>query len=104
MYPDPTPVKARTIAIAVTPFPQSCSTRPAVTYTKMFLLSTMTGMNYNVSDDPAELQSRWRAPIDPVEMSRLFCAGAEWARCGMKWRHTAGYEPGEGAKYRAGQC
>jgi len=73
---------------------------------KMFLLSTMTGMNYNVSVIPRELQSPLESTkFDPVEMSRLFCAGAEWARCGMKWRNTPpGYEPGEGAKYRAGQC
>jgi hypothetical protein len=41
--------------------------------------------------------------FDPVEMSRLFNAGYQWAVSGLQWRITPpGYESNEGAKFRAG--
>ncbi len=104
MYPDPSPVKARTIAIASNAVSTIVYDQTRSDLHKLFMLSTMTGMNYNVSVIPRELESPLESTkFDPVEMKRLFCAGVEWARSGPKWRITPpGYEPGEGAKYRAG--
>ena len=104
MYPDPAPVKARTIAIAGNAVSTIVYDQTRSDLHKLFLLSTMTGMSYNVSVIPRELESPLESTkFDPVEMKRLFCAGAEWARGGRKWRVTPpGYGPSEGAKYRAG--
>ncbi|MBP3958656.1 patatin-like phospholipase family protein [Gemmata sp. G18] len=104
MYPDPTPVKPRTFAIASNAISTIVYDQTRSDLHKLFLLTTMTGMNYNVSVIPTEVQSPLASTdFDPHEMSRLFSAGTQWAASGPKWRITPpGYEPGEGAKYRAG--
>ena len=104
MYPDPTPVKARTFAIASNAISTIVYDQTRSDLHKMFLLTAMTGMNYNVSVIPKEVNSPLASTdFDPKEMSRLFKTGAEWSLGGPKWRVTPpGHEPGEGAKYRAG--
>ena len=104
MYPDPTPVKSRTFAIASNAISTIVYDQTRSDLHKLFLLTTMTGMNYNVSVIPTDVQSPLASTdFEPREMSRLFCAGVEWASAGPKWRITPpGSEPGEGAKYRAG--
>jgi hypothetical protein len=104
MYPDPMWVKPRSIAIAGNAVSTVVYDQTRSDLHKLFLLSTMTGMNYNVSVIPREVQSPLESTtFDPKEMSRLFGAGYQWAVSGLRWRITPpGYEPGEGAKYRAG--
>jgi predicted acylesterase/phospholipase RssA len=104
MYPDPTPVKARSIAIASNAVSTVIYDQTRSDLHKLFLLSTVTGMNYNVSVIPRDLESPLESTnFDPVEMTRLFNAGAQWAMSGPKWRITPpGYETTEGAKFRAG--
>jgi predicted acylesterase/phospholipase RssA len=104
MYPDPTPVKSRTLEIAGNAVSTIIYDQTRSDLHKLFLLSIVTGMNYNVSVIPRDLPS----PIDsmsfnPEEMSRLFDAGAEWARNHGKWRDSPpGSKPEEGGRYRAG--
>jgi predicted patatin/cPLA2 family phospholipase len=104
MYPDPVAVKSRTFSIASNAVSTILYDQTRSDLHKLFLLSILTGMNYNLSVIPKDLP----APIEstsfkPEEMTVLFEAGEEWARKGGKWRTTpSGYEPGEGARYRAG--
>ncbi len=104
MYPDPTPVKPRSLAIAANSISTIVYDQTRSDLHKLFLLSTMTGMNYNVAVTPKEVNvPESSTEFDPADMSKLFCAGREWARSGPPWRTTPpGGEPGEGAKYRSG--
>lgn len=104
IYPDPTPVKARTIAIASSAVSTVVYDQTRSDLHKLFLTSAMTGLNYNVSSIPKDLNSPLESTkFDPKEMSRLFDAGYQWSVSGLQWRHTPpGYEPGEGARFRAG--
>ena len=104
MYPDPTPVRPRTFAIAGNAISTIVYDRARSDLHKLFLLSCTAGISYNVSVIPAEVQSPLASTdFDPQEMSRLFQTGAQWALSGLKWRVTPpGTDPGEGAKYRAG--
>jgi hypothetical protein len=104
MYPDPVPVKPRTIAIAGNAVSTIVYDQTRSDLAKLFLLTTMTGMNYNVSVIPRDVESPLESTdFDPKEMARLFNAGYTWALSGLKWRITPpGYEPGEGAKFRGG--
>jgi predicted acylesterase/phospholipase RssA len=104
MYPDPRPVKPRAVRIAATAASTVIYDQTRSDLHKLFLLSAMTGMNYNVSLIPPDLPvPATSTTFEPAEMTRMFNAGFEWAVGGPKWRITPpGYEPGEGAKYRAG--
>ncbi|HEY1190324.1 MAG TPA: patatin-like phospholipase family protein, partial [Gemmata sp.] len=104
MYPDPTPVKPRTFAIASNAISTIVYDQTRSDLHKLFLRTAMTGMSYNVSVIPDEVESPLASTdFEPEEMARLFQAGVQWARSGLKWRTTPpGYEPNEGAKYRAG--
>lgn len=104
LYPDPTRVKSRSIAIAGNAVSTVLYDQTRSDLHKLFLLSTMTGMSWNVSVIPADLDSPLESSsFDPVEMTRLFEAGFQWSAGGPKWRITPpGYEPGEGAKFRSG--
>jgi predicted acylesterase/phospholipase RssA len=104
MYPDPTPVKPRSLAIAGNAVSTIVYDQTRSDLHKLFLHTAILGMNYNVSVIPRDLQSPLASTdFDPAEMSRLFGAGYEWAVSGMKWRITPpGFEPGEGAKFRSG--
>ncbi len=104
MYPDPVMVRSRTFNIASNAVSTIIYDQTRSDLHKLFLLSILTGMNYNVSVIPKDMS----APIEstsfkPEEMTAMFDAGAEWARSCPKWRNTPpGYEPGEGGRYRAG--
>ncbi|HEY1187822.1 MAG TPA: patatin-like phospholipase family protein [Gemmata sp.] len=104
MYPDPSPVKPRTFAIASNAVSTVIYDQTRSDLHKLFLLTAMTGMTYNVSVIPAEISSPLESTkFDPKEMTRLFRAGAQWSQSGPNWRITPpGYETGEGAKYRSG--
>lgn len=104
IYADPAPVKPRTIAIASAAVSTIVYDQTRSDLHKVFLTSLMTGMNYNVSVIPAELESPLESTkFDPKEMTRLFNAGYQWSSGGPRWRVTPpGYEPGEGARFRAG--
>jgi hypothetical protein len=104
MYPDPKPVRPRTIAIASNAISTIVYDQTRSDLNKLFMLSAVTGMNYNVSAIPADLDSPLESTtFSPAEMTRLFDAGYRWAAQGPKWRVTPpGYEPGEGAKFRSG--
>ena len=99
MYPDPTPVKPRTLKIASNAVSTIIYDQTRSDLHKLFLLSMLLGMNYHVSVMPRDLP----APIEstsfkPEEMCLMFEAGAEWGRSGLKWRDSPpGAEPGEGA-------
>lgn len=104
MYPDPGPVRQRTLAIASNAVSTIIYDQNRSDLHKLFMLTALTGMNYNVSVIPRDVH----APLDstnfnPTEMKQLFDAGYVWALNGPRWRNTPpGYEPGEGAKYRSG--
>jgi predicted acylesterase/phospholipase RssA len=104
MYPDPTPVKRRSLAIAGNAVSTIIYDQTRSDLHKLFLLSVFTGMNYHLSVMPKDLP----APIEstsfkPEEMTVLFEAGAEWARNHGKWRDSPpGNEPGEGGRFRSG--
>jgi len=104
LYPDPTPVKSRSLAIAGNAISTILYDQTRSDLHKLFLLSIVTGMNYNMTAIPKDV----KAPIEstsfkPEEMSVLFEAGAEWARNHGKWRDSPpGGEPGEGGRYRHG--
>src|SRR5262245_1006653 len=104
LYADPVPVKARSINIARNAVSTILYDQTRSDLHKLFLLSVLTGMNYNLTSIPKDLPATTDSTkFDPVEMTQLFEAGAEWARTNRNWRQTPpGYEPGEGAKYRAG--
>ncbi len=104
LYADPVPVKARSLNIASNAVSTVLYDQTRSDLHKLFLLSVLTGMNYNLTSIPKDLQATTESTkFDPVEMTRLFDAGVNWARTNRNWRQTPpGYEPGEGAKYRAG--
>jgi hypothetical protein len=104
VYPDPEPVPARSISIAANAISTVVYEQTRSDLHKLFLVSAITGMNYNVSVIPAELNSPLAATtFDPKEMSRLFSAGYQWAASGLRWRITPpGHEPGEVVKVRTG--
>ena len=104
LYPDPTPVKPRTYAIASNAISTIVYDQTRSDLHKLFLLSAVTGMNYHMAVTPKDVPlPKSSTEFDPNAMSQLFCAGVEWARSGPQWRDTPpGGEPGEGAKYRAG--
>ena len=103
MYPDPTPVKSRSLAIAGNAISTILYDQTRSDLHKLFLLSVFTGMNYHMTVIPRDLP----APVEstsfkPEEMTVLFEAGAEFGR-GGKWRDSPpGAEPGEGGRYRSG--
>jgi patatin-like phospholipase len=104
LYADPVPVKARTFRIAGMAVSTVLYDQTRSDLHKLFLLSVVTGMNYNMASIPKDLPvSTDSTNFDPVEMSLMFESGAEWARSNRKWRQSPpGYEPGEGAKHRMG--
>jgi hypothetical protein len=104
MYPDPTPVKARAIAIASNAISTVIYDQTRSDLNKLFLLATVTGLKYHVSAIPRDLNSPLASTdFDPVEMTRLFNAGAQWSLSGMNWRVIPpGYQSTEGAKFRSG--
>jgi hypothetical protein len=104
LYADPVVLKARSLNIARNAVSTILYDQTRSDLHKLFLLTVLTGMNYNVSSIPKDLPAPTTSTdFDPVEMTKMFEAGAEWARTDRRWRQTPpGYEPGEGAKYRAG--
>lgn len=104
LYADPEPVKSRTVAIASQAVSTILYDQTRSDLHKMFLLSILTGMNYNVSSIPENAQAPSSSTeFHPEEMGPLFEAGVAWAKLDRKWRETPpGYEKGEGAKYRDG--
>jgi hypothetical protein len=104
LYADPVPVKARAFNIASNAVSTILYDQTRSDLHKLFLFSVLTGMNYNMASIPMGLPvTTDSTDFKPEEMTRMFEAGAEWARTNRKWRHTPpGYEPGEGAKYRQG--
>lgn len=104
LYADPAPVKARTVAIASQAVSTILYDQCRGDLQRLFLLSILTGMNYNVSSIPEDLTApESSTDFKPEEMGPLFEAGVAWARNKNKWRDTPpGYEHGEGAKYRSG--
>lgn len=104
LYADPVPVKTRTFRIASNAVSTILYDQTRSDLHKLFMLSVLTGMNYNMTAIPKDLPvTTDSTDFDPVQMTRMFEAGADWARTNRKWRQTPpGYEPGEGAKYRAG--
>ncbi len=104
LYPDPKPVKPRAIAIASTAISTMIYGQTRSDLNKLFVISAVTGMNFNVSVIPAELDTPLESTtFSPGEMTRLFNAGYEWASQGPRWRATPpGFELGKGVKYRAG--
>jgi len=104
LYADPSPVKARTVSIASQAVSTILYDQTRGDLQRMFLLSILTGMNYNVSSIPDELTApESSTDFKPEEMRPLFEAGVAWAKTNRKWRETPpGYERGESAKYRSG--
>jgi hypothetical protein len=104
LYADPAPVKARTVAIASQAVSTILYDQTRGDLQRMFLLSILTGMNYNVSSIPEDLAvPDSSTDFKPEEMAPLFEAGVAWAKNNRKWRETPpGYERGEVAKYRSG--
>jgi predicted acylesterase/phospholipase RssA len=104
LYADPSPVKDRTFSIISQAVSTLLYDQTRSDLHRMFLLSILTGMNYYESHIPQEMQvPKSATEFDPVEMTRMFEAGAAWAKCDRKWRETPpGYEPGEGPRYRSG--
>jgi len=104
LYADPVPVKARTFRIAGNAISTVLYDQTRSDLHKLFLLSVLTGMNFNMTAIPKELPvSTDSTDFDPAQMSLMFETGAEWARNNRQWRQTPpGYEPGEGSKYRSG--
>ncbi len=104
LYADPSPVKARTVAIASQAVSTILYDQTRGDLQRMFLLSILTGMNYNVSSIPQDMTvPESSTDFKPEEMGPLFEAGVAWAKNNRKWRDTPpGYERGESAKYRSG--
>jgi hypothetical protein len=104
LYADPVPVKARTFRIASNAVSTILYDQTRSDLHKLFLLSALTGMNYNMTAIPKDLPiTADSTEFDTVQMTLMFDTGADWARNNRKWRQTPpGYEPGEGAKFRAG--
>jgi predicted acylesterase/phospholipase RssA len=104
LYADPTPVKARTVSIASQAVSTILYDQTRSDLHRMFLLSILTGMNYNVSSIPEDVKAPGSSTeFHPEVMGPLLEAGERWAKSNRKWRETPpGYEWGEGAKYRAG--
>lgn len=104
LYADPVPVKPRALAIAQNAVSTMVYDQTRNALHKLFLLTILTGMNYHLSSIPMDFDSPASSTeFDPEQMSRMFQAGAEWARSHQKWRDTPpGYELGEGARYRSG--
>jgi hypothetical protein len=104
MYPDPVPVKPRSIAIASNAISTIVYDQTRSDMHKLFLLSAATGMNYNVSVIPRDVPAPSSSTdFEPRQMSQMFEEGRAWAMRGPHWRASPpGYEPGEGAKFRAG--
>jgi len=104
LYADPSHVKSRTVAIASQAVSTILYDQTRSDLHKMFLLSILTGMNYNIASIPEEMQVPTSSTeFHPEEMAPLFEAGVSWAKLDRKWRETPpGYEKGEGAKYREG--
>lgn len=104
VYPDPVVVKPRTFSIASNAVSTILYDQTRSDLHKLFLLSILTGMNYNFAAIPKDLP----APIEstsfkPDEMTVLFNAGEDWAKTQSKWRITPpGYESGEGGRFRGG--
>jgi predicted acylesterase/phospholipase RssA len=104
LYPDPSPVRSRSLAIAGSAISTILYDQTRSDLHKLFLLSLVTGMNYHMSVIPKDLPAPISATsFDPEEMTRLFEAGAAWARGNPAWRNTPpGAEPGEGGRFRVG--
>jgi hypothetical protein len=104
LYPDPGLVRSRTVAIASQAVSTILYDQTRGDLHRLFLLSILTGMNFNVASIPENMQAPASSTdFRPDEMGQLFDAGREWARTDRRWRETPpGYERGEGPKYRAG--
>jgi predicted acylesterase/phospholipase RssA len=104
VYPDPTPVKSRSLKIAGNAISTIIYDQTRSDLHKLFLLSIITGLNYNVSvmpkDLPAPIES---TTFDRQQMTVMFEAGRYWAVTDRKWRDSPpGADPGEGGRYRSG--
>jgi len=104
LYADPALVKSRTVAIASQAVSTILYDQTRSDLHRLFLLSILTGMNFNVASIPADMKAPTSSTeFHPEEMGPLFETGREWAKNDRKWRETPpGYERGEGAKYRSG--
>jgi hypothetical protein len=104
LYADPYAVKSRSLAIASQAVSTVLYDQTRSDLHKLFLLSVLTGMNYNIASIPRDVTTPTSSTeFHPDQMAPLFEEGASWARLNRQWRETPpGYEPGEGSKYRAG--
>ncbi|MCE9565479.1 MAG: patatin-like phospholipase family protein [Planctomycetes bacterium] len=104
LYPDPTPVKSRSLAIAGNAISTILYDQTRSDLHKLFLLSIVTGLNYNMAAIPKDVPTPIESTsFNSAEMTVLFESGAEWARNHGKWRDSPpGGEHGEGGRYRAG--
>ena len=104
LYPDPEPVRPRTLTIAATSVSTMIYAQTRDELYKLYTACVLTGMNYRVTAIPQDFPATAASTdFDPVEMSRMFDEGVRQATCGTAWRSTPpGLEAGEHVSQRGG--
>lgn len=104
LYPDPDPVKGRTLPIAGTAVSALTFADTRAELVRLYTTAMVAGMNYHLAAIPAE----FRAPPSatefiPAEMTRMFDEGRRQIAAGTAWRNSPpGTLPGETLTQRAG--
>jgi predicted acylesterase/phospholipase RssA len=104
LYPDPEPVKPRTLNIAASSVSTLLYSQSRAELVKLYTACVLTGMNYHLTAIPQDFTvNASSTDFDPTEMTRMFQEGVQQATTGQVWRVTPpGLEPGERASQRGG--
>lgn len=104
LYPDPEPVRPRTLTIAATSVSTLIYAQTRDELVKLYTACVLTGMNYNLTAIPQDFPvTAASTDFDPAEMTRMFEEGVRQAVGGTAWRATPpGLEPGERVSQRGG--
>ena len=103
MYPDPTPVKSRSLAIAGNAISTIIYDQTRSDLHKLFLLSVLTGMNYHLSVVPTELTAPTEITSFQPERSGRCLKGRGVARNHGSGDSPPGNESGKAAGSAPGQ-
>ena len=106
IYADATPLKERSLSIATSSVTTALYGQARGDLQRMFLVSILTGMNYNLTSIPPDFPAPTSATTFEIQpMTEMFNEGYRMASSGQAWQHTPpGVGPGESPLKRQGTC
>ncbi len=104
IYADAAPLKERSLSIATSSVTTALYGQARGDLQRMYLLSLLTGMNYNLTSIPGDFPAPTSATTFEIKpMTEMFNEGYRLSTCGQAWRKSPpGVEPGESPLKRHG--